>query len=125
MKIKYRLIEENSNVILPVKTDKKETAFSLFWNGDVDMEPGAAFSFAFGYSLDLPKGYVAKVHTPLPLVKHSSSYAVTESVFNSGEEITVSASNRSMHNRLMIKAGDRVAILTIEKVEQVQFEKAE
>ncbi len=125
MKIKYKTINGVGTVFPPAKINEEETAFSLFWGGDLYVDSGHPISFPMGFSLDLPRGYVAKVWTPKPLRGHNSPYAVSPTAFNSGEEIVVSAFNRSPHDCFQIRAGDRIAVLTIEKVQHVQFEEAE
>ena len=125
MKIKYIKDPHEPNLVLPIKVEKGDSALSVFSPADYELDPGGVALISLGYSLEMPKGYVAKIHAAPGLDRWNATFGVQTTVFNNGERLSVSLSNRSLRDNLRIKAGDRIAMFVVEKTEEVELNSEE
>ncbi|MCG7299157.1 dUTP diphosphatase [Brevibacterium sp. ACRRH] len=92
---------------------------------DVTVQPFERVTVPTGIALAIPMGYVGLVHSRSGLsTKHGLTVVNAPGTIDAGYrgEIKVALINLDPHEPVQISAGDRIAQLVIQKVEQADFE---
>jgi len=91
---------------------------------DVTLAPGERALVPTGTAIALPHGYVALVHPRSGLAaRHGLSIVNTPGTVDAGYrgEIKVLLINLDLHDPIVLRRGDRVAQLVIQRVETARF----
>lgn len=91
---------------------------------DIDILPGERALVPTGFAIALPDGYVGFVNPRSGLaIKHGVSLVNTPGTVDSGYrgELQVILINHDLRETFVIKRGDRIAQLVIQKVERADF----
>lgn len=120
--------------ILITRLDKSVPAPSYAKPGDAGADLCSRIDFVLGageraliptgISIALPQGYVALVHPRSGLaIKHGISMVNTPGTVDAAYrgELQVILINHDLHEPFVIKKGDRIAQLVIQKVERAEF----
>jgi dUTPase len=122
MKIKFKKTE--ASAVIPVKLKESEPGYSLFLSNAVPAELGAGglARANLGFALDIPKGYVGKIHALPPMLAQSCVY-IFDSLIYPGDTkpVHVSIYNWNKETSIFFKPGQRIATLLIEKVLRAEF----
>ncbi|MHA3947820.1 dUTP diphosphatase [Cellulomonas bogoriensis] len=95
---------------------------------DVDLAPGGRVTVPTGVRIALPDGYAAFVHPRSGLARrHGLTVVNAPGTVDAGYrgEIEVTLLNTDRDEALVLRRGDRIAQLVVQKVERARFVRAE
>jgi len=95
---------------------------------DVTLAPGARATVPTGVAIALPQGYAAFVHPRSGLAaKHGLTIVNAPGTVDAGYrgEIAVTLLNTDQEHEVVLRRGDRIAQLVVQRVERVRFVEAD
>jgi len=108
----------------PAYAHPGDAGADLLTTVDVTLAPGERALVPTGIAIALPHGYVALVHPRSGLAaRHGLSIVNTPGTVDAGYrgEIKVLLINLDQHDPIVLRRGDRVAQLVIQRVESARF----
>lgn len=112
----------------PTYAHPGDAGADLLTTVDVELGPGERGLVPTGIAIALPEGYVALVHPRSGLAaRHGLSIVNTPGTVDAGYrgEIKVLLINHDPRETIVLRRGDRVAQLVIQRVERARFVEAE
>lgn len=109
---------------LPAYAHPGDAGADLCTMADVRLEPGERALVPTGISIALPQGYVGLVHPRSGLATRCGlSIVNTPGTVDSGYrgELKVTLVNLDRHDAIVLRRGDRIAQLVVQRVEQARF----
>lgn len=109
---------------LPRYAQPGDAGADLMSTVDLELAPGERALVPTGLAIALPAGFAAFVHPRSGLAaRHGLSIVNTPGTIDSGYrgEIKVLLINHDLHEPVVLRRGDRVAQLVIQRYEQVEF----
>jgi dUTP pyrophosphatase len=109
---------------LPAYAHSGDAGADLLTTVDVTLAPGERALVPTGIALALPDGYAAFVHPRSGLAaRHGLSIVNTPGTIDAGYrgEITVLLVNHDLHEPVVLRRGDRIAQLVIQRFERARF----
>jgi dUTP pyrophosphatase len=122
MKIKIEVINRGT---APVYAQAGDAGADIFANESVEIRAGERKLVMTGVKIAVPDGYVGLIHPRSGLaLKQGLTVLNAPGTIDSGYrgEIGVILYNSQVRSTILIKAGDRIAQLVIQKVERAEFE---
>lgn len=113
---------------LPAYAHPGDAGADLLTAVDVELAPGERALVPTGIAIALPEGYVALVHPRSGLAaRHGLSIVNTPGTVDAGYrgEIKVLLINQDPREPIVLRRGDRIAQLVIQRVERARFVEAE
>ena len=113
-----------ADALLPTKHNSNDAAFDLYAVKDMQISADTTNIAHTGISIEIPMGYFGKIESRSSLAKRG--IFCTAGVIDSGYrgEIMVVINNKS-HENYEIKKGDRIAQMTVHKVENFEIVEVE
>ncbi|MDN5859215.1 MAG: dUTP diphosphatase [Pseudonocardia sp.] len=112
----------------PVRAHPGDAGFDLHAAADVELAPGERALVGTGVAIALPAGYAGFVHPRSGLAARSGlSIVNAPGTVDAGYrgEIHVCLINLDPRTQLVLRRGDRIAQLVVQRVEQVRFVEVE
>ncbi|SBW22475.1 dUTP diphosphatase [Protofrankia symbiont of Coriaria ruscifolia] len=110
---------------LPVYAHAGDAGADLVAAQDVTLAPGERAMVGTGIAIALPEGYAAFVHPRSGLAaRHGVSIVNAPGTVDAGYrgEIKVVLVNTDLHETVVLRRGDRIAQLVIQRVERAAFQ---
>ena len=128
MSVKVLITRLDPTVPLPKFGKPGDAGADIASRVDLVLKAGERALVPTGLSIALPAGYVALVHPRSGLaIKHGISMVNTPGTVDASYrgELQIILINHDLHEDFVIKAGDRIAQLVIQKVESADFVEVE
>ncbi len=122
------VVRLDTGLPLPSYARPGDAGVDLFTTVDAVLEPGERALLPTGLSIALPTGFAAFVHPRSGLaVRHGVSLVNAPGTVDAGYrgEIQVSVINLDPRQAVVLKRGDRVAQLVVQRVEHARFHEVE
>lgn len=118
----------DTGAVVPSYAHPGDAGADLAAGEDVTLAPGERRTIGTGVSLALPDGYAAFVHPRSGLAaRHGVTIVNAPGTVDAGYrgEIRVTLLNTDLHEPVVLRRGDRIAQLVVQRVERVRFVPAE
>lgn len=122
--MKVLITRLDKDLPLPNYAKAGDAGADMYARIDIDILPGERALVPTGFAIALPDGYVGFVNPRSGLaIKHGVSLVNTPGTVDSGYrgELQVILINHDLRETFVIKRGDRIAQLVIQKVERADF----
>ena len=122
--VEVPLTRVDSSVAVPSYTRRDDAGVDLVCTADVLLGPGERAVVGTGVAVALPPGYAGFVHPRSGLAARAGLSVVnTPGTIDAGYrgEIRVCLINHDPRAELVLRRGDRIAQLVVQRVEQVRF----
>ena len=113
---------------LPTRQHDTDAGYDLVARIDVELKPGERALVATGIAFALPPGYAAFVQPRSGIaIRHGISVLNTPGLIDSGYrgEVQVALINHDRHEPFVVRRGDRIAQLVVQRVEAVAWNEVE
>lgn len=120
----FRLQRLDRDLPMPQRAHRGDAGVDLYATEDLVLQSGERALVGTGIALGLPLGFVGLIHPRSGLaLKHGISVVNTPGTIDADYrgEIKVCLINHDLHEPFVVKRGDRIAQLVIQRVELVDF----
>ena len=122
--VEVAVVRLDADLPLPSYAHPGDAGADLHTTVDVELAPGERALVPTGISIALPDGFVALVHPRSGLAaRHGLSIVNTPGTVDAGYrgEIKVMLINHDPHDTVVLRRGDRIAQLVVQRFERARF----